>query len=260
MTKRIEETAGRKGAGRTRTAAASAATKGGAVGAADRESAYDTIAFDGSGVVLGAFLAPEALAASRALAGRCTALHEAARAMLEARSAAPTNLYLEVFGRPADSPLVPPLLALGAELEISTERADRWVPLHSFHAKRGEEALVGSELFRAVRLADPPPRSAFLRHGRPNARRPGPFLACAAHLERGLLRRLAIALGGVADRVRAVPALEAFRGEPLTDALIAECAVMAEATARRAAESCGRVPHPAGQVLELAKRCLARLK
>ncbi len=130
----------------------------------------------------------------------------------------------------------PPLLALGAEVELASQAGTRRVPLHEFFLGPNQTVRRPDELLVAVRWPVPPAGSAgaFRKLGLRNA------LACsiitvAVAVERGETGRcenVRIALGSVAPTpIRAVAAEDALRGQPLTVASIAEAArLAAEAT------------------------------
>jgi CO/xanthine dehydrogenase FAD-binding subunit len=130
----------------------------------------------------------------------------------------------------------PPLLALGAEVELASQAGTRRVPLHEFFLGPNQTVRRPDELLVAVRWPVPPANSAgaFRKLGLRNA------LACsiitvAVAVERGETggcENVRIALGSVAPTpIRAVAAEDALRGQPLTVESIAEAArLAAEAT------------------------------
>ncbi len=130
----------------------------------------------------------------------------------------------------------PPLLALGAEVELASRAATRRVPLDEFFVGPNETVRRPDELLAAIRWPVPPPHSAAAFHklGLRQA------LACAVvnaavMIERdgnGHCRQARIALGAVAPKpVRPHAAEDLLRGQVLTGELIAEAArLAAEAT------------------------------
>lgn len=194
------------------------------------------------------------------LAKRCPALAEAARPLAAPKARGALLACDDAAAADAACELLPPLHVLGAMLELTSRKGVRVVPIETFRTGPGKTLLSRGERVEAILLPDPPTRSAFERLG---PRPPAPAtltVAASVVLTQGIVRRLTIALGALCPIVLLVPGLDAFRGEPLTDALIAECAVMSAATARIAAEARGETPRPDAQVRDLAKRCLARLK
>jgi len=127
---------------------------------------------------------------------------------------------------------IPPLLALGAEVELVSKEGRRCVPLDEFVVGPHETVRRPEELLLAVRWPVSPPHSAgvFRKMGLRKA-------ACMAKVdvavvvevdEDGRCRQARIALGAVAPkqfRVRAAEDL--LRGQSLTDEIIAEAARLA---------------------------------
>ncbi|HKO50276.1 MAG TPA: FAD binding domain-containing protein [Polyangiaceae bacterium] len=105
----------------------------------------------------------------------------------------------------------PALLALGAELELVSQRATRRLPLSEFFLDYRRTALRPGELIRAVRIARPMPR--FQRFYKVSKRvlddistvAAGFALTLDAH---GKVTRLGVGFGGVAALPLAAPSLE----------------------------------------------------
>jgi CO/xanthine dehydrogenase FAD-binding subunit len=105
---------------------------------------------------------------------------------------------------------VPPLLALGAEVELVSRRGTRRLPLENFLLAPRRTALAGDEILAAVVCPEPSPgvRSAFLKLG---ARRyliiSIVMVAVALEIEDGVVRNAHVAVGAcspVAMRLAAV--------------------------------------------------------
>ena len=135
-------------------------------------------------------------------------------------------------GSPA-ADTVPPLLALGAEVELSSRRGTRIVRLSEFFLGYKRMDLRPDELMTEISWALPPPRSTNLFYKL--ARRRGDAitivgLAVAMTVEDGRCAAARIALGSVAPFVKRAAAAEtALAGKVLTPELI-------DAAAGRAAE------------------------
>ncbi len=141
-----------------------------------------------------------------------------------------------VDGSPAaDS--APPLLALDAEVELSSRAGTRWLPLDDFLLGVRRTARRPDELLTAVRWAVPAPgsRAAFYKIGLRKADAIS-VISVAVLLEQdtdGRCSKARIALGSVAPRViRAREAEDALTGHPLTEELIAQAARLAAGAAR----------------------------
>ena len=130
----------------------------------------------------------------------------------------------------------PPLLVLGAEVELQSQRGGRRVPLADFITGVRQTACCGDELLVAVRWPVPAPRaaSAFRKLALRKADAIS-VVSVAVLVERdadGRCLEARIALGAVAPTpIRAHAAEELLRGQALTPAAIAEAAhLAAEAT------------------------------
>ncbi len=134
----------------------------------------------------------------------------------------------------ADS--APPLLVLGAEVELVSRQGTRRVPLADFFVHVRKTVRQPQELLAAIRWPVPTDRSASAF--RKLALRKADAISvlnAAVNVERdgaGRCRQARIALGAVAPTpIRAHEAEEALRGQQLTPATIAEAArLAAEAT------------------------------
>ena len=132
--------------------------------------------------------------------------------------------------------LAPPLLALGAEVELVSQEHTRWVPLDEFMVGVRKTLIQPNELMRSIRWNKPPERSsgAFYKVGLRKADAisvlsVAVMVACDT-LGRCTLAR--IALGALAPRpLRAYEAEKALLGQPLQAEGIVEAArLAAEAT------------------------------
>jgi CO/xanthine dehydrogenase FAD-binding subunit len=121
-----------------------------------------------------------------------------------------------VNGSPAaDSP--PALLVYDAELELVSERGERWVPYRGFHSGYKQMDLRSDELIRRVRL--PRAMSGWKQHYRKVGTRRAQAIskvcfAGAARIEGGRIVDVRIALGSVAPTVlEALETEKMLRGE-----------------------------------------------
>ncbi|HZU07559.1 MAG TPA: xanthine dehydrogenase family protein subunit M [Chloroflexota bacterium] len=127
----------------------------------------------------------------------------------------------------SDPPCV--LVAMGGRVKAVGPRGEREIPLGEFFTGFYETALVPDELLTELIVPDPAPttRSAYIKHVTRSAE-DRPCVGVAAVVDigpGGVCRDLRVVAGAVADRPVTVPAAEALaRGQPLTDALIAEVA------------------------------------
>jgi carbon-monoxide dehydrogenase medium subunit len=127
--------------------------------------------------------------------------------------------------------LAPPLLALGAEIELMSKRDTRILPLEDFFAGPRKTARRADELITALRWPAPPVNSggAFYKLGLRQADAISVVSVCV-WIERDgdKCRSLRLALGAVAPRpLRAHRAEAVLIGQPVSDATIAEAARIA---------------------------------
>jgi len=130
----------------------------------------------------------------------------------------------------------PPLLALGAEIELTNQDASRWAPLQDFFVGVRKTLIQPDELLAAIRWSTPSPHSAsaYYKVGLRKADAIS-VLSAAVMVERdenGRCRNARIALGAVAPRpIRAATAEAVLQGQSLKADVIAEAAhLAAEAT------------------------------
>jgi CO/xanthine dehydrogenase FAD-binding subunit len=130
----------------------------------------------------------------------------------------------------------PPLLALGAEVELVNRSGTRRLPLHDFMVGVNTTLIRPDELVAAVRWPVPPARCAagFYKIGLRKADACSVINAAAMVIcdHGGLCRQARIAIGAAAPRpVRAHRAEAALEGRPLDSRIIEEAARLAvEAT------------------------------
>ena len=185
----------------------------------------------GGGTTLAAILASDLIAAE----GR--PLHQAARAfanpLVRNRATVAGNL---VDASPA-ADTAPALLALGADVALTSVQGERWVPLNEFFLGPNQTVRRPDELLIAVRWPVPPPRSAGAFHKL--ALRKGTacsVLSVAVMIQldgHGVVARARIALGAAAPQpIRARAAEEALVDGRLTSTTIGVAAGLASEAAQ----------------------------
>jgi CO/xanthine dehydrogenase FAD-binding subunit len=131
----------------------------------------------------------------------------------------------------------PPLIALGAEIELTSKHGTRRVPLDEFMIGVNKTLIQPDELVTAIRWPAPPARSAagFYKIGLRKADACSVINAAVmvAWDENGRCRQARIAIGAAAPRpVRAQEAEAALVGQPLKADVIAEVARLAAQATR----------------------------
>lgn len=127
---------------------------------------------------------------------------------------------------------VPPLLALGAEVELSSQSGSRFVPLDEFFLHVRQTVRRPDELVGRVRWPLPAARSA-MAYYKLGLRKADAISVVSLALmvesgEDGVCRQARIALGSVAPRpLRAHAAEDALRGQPLTAEVIQQAGRLA---------------------------------
>ena len=126
----------------------------------------------------------------------------------------------------------PPLIALGAEVELASQASSRRVPLDEFIVGVNKTCIRPDELVLAIRWPVPPARGAagFYKIGLRKADACSVINAAVMVVwdESGRCQQARIAIGAAAPRpVRARKAEAALQGQPLTDDVIAEAAHLA---------------------------------
>jgi CO/xanthine dehydrogenase FAD-binding subunit len=132
--------------------------------------------------------------------------------------------------------LVPPFMALGAEVMLQSVRGERIVPLDQFYPGVHQTVRRSDELVTSLCWAKRPERSAHVFYKL--ALRKGDAIAVTSvavllGAERGKCTTARIALGAVAPTVMRVPESERIlMGEALTDATVEKAASMARDACR----------------------------
>jgi len=132
----------------------------------------------------------------------------------------------------------PPLLALGAEVELVCQSGSRWVPLHEFMVGVRKTLIQPHELLRSVRWAAPLPFRSGAAFYKVGLRKADAISVLSAAVmvecdEAGNCREARIALGAVAPRpIRAAEAENVLRGQTLKADVIAEAAHLAAESTR----------------------------
>jgi CO/xanthine dehydrogenase FAD-binding subunit len=129
--------------------------------------------------------------------------------------------------------LVPPLLALDAQVHVHDGAVEKTVPLVALYDESGQPLLGSSELITAVTVAGDLPRSCYQKVARRHAvSRAVMGVAVAMDVDGGACREVRIGLGGVGLHSRRLTAAEdELRGQVLTDALVTRAGEIAEAAA-----------------------------
>lgn len=135
-----------------------------------------------------------------------------------------------VDGSPA-ADTAPSLLALDAEIELTSQAGVRRLPLDEFFIHVRKTARRPDEVVTALRWSAPDPGSgsAFYKLGLRKADAISVVsVAVVLEVQRGVCQKARIALGSVAPRpLRAKAAEQFLTGKPLTRALFAEAAALA---------------------------------
>jgi len=158
----------------------------------------------------------------------------------------------------------PPLLVLGAELELVRKEGLRRVPLEDFIVGVRDTICYPDELVATVRWPVPPPRraGAFRKLGLRKADAIT-VLSAAVMVEgdnRGRCRLARIALGSVAPRpIRAHEAEELLRGQVPTPKVVAEAARLAADATRPIDDIRGSADYRRQVVKVLVSRLLTRV-
>jgi len=126
----------------------------------------------------------------------------------------------------------PPLMALSAEVELTSQAGSRRVPLAEFIVGVNKTSIRPDELLTAIRWPTPPAQSAagFYKIGLRKADACSVINAAAmvAWDEDNRCQQVRIVIGAAAPKpVRAREAEAALQGQPLTDDVIAEAAHLA---------------------------------
>jgi len=164
---------------------------------------------DNGRIQIGALTSISSLAASELLAEKAPALHEAACNFADplTRNSATIGGNLANASPAADT--APPLLALDAELVLSSLAKERRLPLREFFLGVGKTALASYEMVQAVEFT-PNPSSCFLKLGLRQAMAISIVTAAAALCldEEGVVQEFRLAFGSVGPTP-----LRAYNGE-----------------------------------------------
>ena len=214
------------------------------------------------GLTLGALTTFRTIERDAAVRAQYPALAEAARVVagVQLRNLATVGGNLGNASPSADS--VPPLVALGATVEIASAGGPRTVPVEACMAGPGRTILQAGEIFTAVRIPAPPPRSgnAFARFSPRSAMDIGiASVAVAVTLDaKGRCVDARIALGAVSPLpLRALAAEEALRGEMLTAAVVDHVSLLAAQAAKPISDIRGSAAYRRAMVRVLTTRMVA---
>lgn len=215
------------------------------------------------GLTLGALTTFRQLETDPQVARPYPALVEAARAVagVQLRNLATIGGNLGNASPSADS--VPPLVALGAVVEIASAAGNRVVPAETALTAPGRTVLVPGEVFTTIRVPLPAPRSgnAFERLGPRSAMDIGVVSAAAAVAfdSSGHCTECRIALGAVSPApLRAHAAETILRGERLTPALLNRAGELASQAARPISDVRGTAEYRRAMVAVLVRRVVER--
>jgi len=158
----------------------------------------------------------------------------------------------------------PPLLALGAEVELASKEGTRRVPLEEFFVHVRRTVREPHEVLSSVRWPVPPPGSVGRFHKLALRRADAiSVLSVAVMVEPsgdGRCGQARIALGAVAPTpIRVHPAEDALRGQKLTAEAIAEAARLAAEAARPIDDIRGSAGYRQRVVEVLVRRLLAEV-
>ncbi len=194
----------------------------------------DIAAEDGS-VRLGSLAVHSQLASSPVIRERIPLLSQAAT---EVAGPAVRNLATLGGNVVINWDLVPPLLALDAQVHVHDGAAEKTLPLVALYDESGQPLLASSELITAVTVAGDLPRSSYQKVARRHAvSRAVMGVAVAMDLDGDTCRDVRIGLGGAGLHSRRLTAAEdELRGQVLTDAIVARAGEIAEAAAADAFE------------------------
>lgn len=218
---------------------------------------------DDAGLTFGALTTFRQLETDPQVAGRYPALVEASRVVagVQLRNLATIGGNLGNASPSADS--VPPLVALGALVEIASAAGSRGVPVEASLIGPGRTILGPGEVFATIRIPPPLPRSgnAFERLGPRSAMDIGVVSAAAAVAfdSSGHCNDCRIALGAVSPApLRAHAAETILRGERLTPALLNRAGELASEAAQPISDVRGTAEYRRAMVAVLVRRVVGR--
>jgi carbon-monoxide dehydrogenase medium subunit len=195
------------------------------------------IRLDQGQVVIGGGTTLVELLDSPLIAEHAWPLHQAARSfanpLVRNRATVAGNL---VDASPA-ADAAPPLLVLGAEVDLASAAGSRRLPLDEFLVGVNQTLRQPDELVVAIRWPVPPPRSTGVFHKLGLRKGTACAVISAAVMVEGdgagCVSQARIALGAVAVKpIRAYAAEKALAGQALTAQAIAEAARLAASAAR----------------------------
>jgi len=161
----------------------------------------------------------------------------------------------------ADS--VPPLVALGATVQIEGAHGTRTLPIEDALVGPGRTALAPDELFARIILPTPAPSNgnAFIRFSPRSAMDIG-IVSAAASVSldaRGRCTNVRLALGAVSPTpLRATAAEDVLVGDVLNDAALAQAGLLAAEAAQPISDIRGSADYRRAIVRVLTARVLAR--
>lgn len=158
----------------------------------------------------------------------------------------------------------PPLIALGAEVELASKNGTRSVPLDGFMADVNKTLIRRDELLTSIRWPVPPARSAagFYKIGLRKADACSVINAAAMIVwdEGGRCSQARIAIGAAAPRpVRAPKAESALLGRALDRGLIEEAARLVDAAVQPIDDIRGTVAYRRRMAAVMVRRLLAQI-
>jgi CO/xanthine dehydrogenase FAD-binding subunit len=159
----------------------------------------------------------------------------------------------------------PPLMALGAEVELASQASTRRVPLDEFIVGVNKTCIRPDELVTAIRWPVPPARSAagFYKIGLRKADACSVINAAAMVVwdENGRCQQARIAIGAAAPRlVRAREAEAALQGQPLIDDVIAKVAHLAAQATQPIDDIRGTAAYRRRMAQVIVRRLLEQMK
>jgi carbon-monoxide dehydrogenase medium subunit len=183
------------------------------------------------GLRLGATVSVSQVAASALVGEKYPALAEGAREIASLQIQNRATITGNICNAVSSADSAPPLLALGAKLQLVRRGGERIVDLADFFSGPGQTIIEPGELVREIRLPPPPEgaRSVYLKlapRGRMDLAWVG--VAAAARIKDGKAIDPRIGLGAVAPTpLRARGAEEVLRGQKLDTDIIEETARVA---------------------------------
>jgi carbon-monoxide dehydrogenase medium subunit len=215
-------------------------------------------------IVLGALATHNDVIASRLCVERALPLAQACLEVgapqIRTRATVAGNL---ITASPANDTITP-LLALGADVVLTSLDGERVVPLERFYAGFRKTVMRSDELLREIRVPalGPTKRGVFLKLGlrRAQAISVIDIAAVVSHATDGSISAARLALGSVAPTIIRAPTAEAYlAGKTLDEAAIAEAARLASADARPIDDVRGSAGYRSATVTALVAEGLRRI-